>query len=159
MLKVDINLLFTVINLFILFFVIWKFLFKPVKKIIAERQKEVEAGYAEADKAKADAEETRIKLEEQLKTAESEKAEILKESRVKAGEEYDRIIAQANSEASGILEDAKKNAAEESERLKKKANEELSDLVSKAAAKIALTKEDPDTDRKLFDEFITKTGE
>ena len=35
MLRIDINLLFTVINLIIIYVIIRKLLFKPVKKIIA----------------------------------------------------------------------------------------------------------------------------
>ena len=110
MLKVDINLLFTVINLFLLFFVIWKFLFKPVKKIIAKRQEEVNAGYAEAEKAKADAEAAKASYEEQLLKAEEEKSEILKDSRIRAAKEYDKIIADAKQSASDLVEKAKKDA-------------------------------------------------
>ena len=159
MLKVDINLLFTVINLFLLFFVIWKFLFKPVKKIIAKRQEEVNAGYAEAEKAKADAEAAKTSYEEQLLKAEEEKSEILKDSRIRAAKEYDKIIADAKQSASDLVEKAKKDATEESDRIRKKAGEELGDLVSKAAAKIALTKEDPEADLRLYDDFISKSGE
>ena len=157
MLKVDINLLFTVINLFLLFFVIWKFLFKPVKKIIAKRQEEVNAGYAEAEKAKADAEAAKASYEEQLLKA--EKSEILKDSRIRAAKEYDKIIADAKQSATDLVEKAKKDATEESDRIRKKAGEELGDLVSKAAAKIALTKEDPEADLRLYDDFISKSGE
>ena len=38
MLKLDINLVFTVINLLIIYFILSKFLFKPVKNILAKRQ-------------------------------------------------------------------------------------------------------------------------
>ena len=38
MLRIDINLLFTVINLIIIYVIIRKLLFKPVKKIIAQRE-------------------------------------------------------------------------------------------------------------------------
>ncbi len=157
MLKVDINLLFTVINLFLLFFVIWKFLFKPVKKIIAKRQEEVSAQYAEAEKAKAEAEEIKSVYEGKVKAAEDEKANLLKETRTQAGNEYDRIIAEARNEADGIIAGARRDALDESERIRKKANEEIGNLVSKAAAKIALTKDDPETDRKLYEEFIART--
>lgn len=36
MLKLDINLVFTVINLLIIYFILSKFLFKPVKNILAK---------------------------------------------------------------------------------------------------------------------------
>ena len=110
MLKVDINLLFTVINLGVIFFVIWKFLFKPVKKIIAKRQEEVEGQYAKAEEAKALADEERTKYEQAMSQAEDEKNSIIKEGRAQAGSERDKIIADAKAEASDIVETAKKDA-------------------------------------------------
>ena len=144
MLKVDINLLFTVINLGVIFFVIWKFLFKPVKKIIAKRQEEVEGQYAKAEEAKALADE-------------DEKNSIIKEGREQAGAERKKIIGDARNEASNIIETAKKDAEDAKKRIMMKGAEEISELVSQAAGKIAQTKEDPEADSRLFDEFIEKT--
>ncbi len=158
MLKVDINLLFTVINLGVIFFVIWKFLFKPVKKIIAKRQEEVEGQYAKAEEAKALADEERTKYEQAMSQAEDEKNSIIKEGRAQAGSERDKIIADAKAEASDIVETAKKDAEEAKKRIMKKGAEELSELVSQAAGKIAQTKEDPEADSRLFDDFISKSG-
>lgn len=156
MLKVDINLLFTVINLGVIFFVIWKFLFKPVKKIIAKRQEEVESQYAKAEEAKALADEEKAKYEEAVSKAEEEKNSIIKEGRAQAGAERDKIIADAKNEASGIVETAKKDAEEARKRIMLKGAEELTELVSQAAGKIAQTKEDPEADSRLFDDFISK---
>ena len=55
MLKLDINLVFTVINLLIIYFILSKFLFKPVKNILAKRQEEIDKQYAEAEEAKTQA--------------------------------------------------------------------------------------------------------
>ena len=41
MLRIDINLLFTVINLIIIYVIIRKLLFKKVKNIIAQREAEI----------------------------------------------------------------------------------------------------------------------
>ena len=48
MLRIDINLLFTVINLIIIYVIIRKLLFKPVKKIIAQREAEINKQYEDA---------------------------------------------------------------------------------------------------------------
>ena len=48
--------LFTLLNTIALFLVLKKFLFKPVMKMIADRQQEIDDMYSRADKAKADAE-------------------------------------------------------------------------------------------------------
>ena len=48
MLKLDpVNLICTIVNILILFFIVWRFLFKPVRKILDARQAEIDAGYDE----------------------------------------------------------------------------------------------------------------
>ena len=48
MLKVDINLVFTIINLLVLFVAMRIFFFKPIKKIIEDRQAEADRQFEEA---------------------------------------------------------------------------------------------------------------
>ena len=50
MLRIDINLVFTIINVLLLFAIVKIFLIKPVHKILDKRRQEVEDKYAEADK-------------------------------------------------------------------------------------------------------------
>ena len=49
MLRVDINLLFTVINLLVLVYLMKKFLFKPVREVMEKRQAEIEESYKKAE--------------------------------------------------------------------------------------------------------------
>lgn len=56
MLRLDWNILFTVINLILLFIAMRVFLFKPVRKIIAARQEEADKQFAEAAASKEEAE-------------------------------------------------------------------------------------------------------
>ena len=56
MLRLDINIVFTIINLLILYVIFRVFLFKPINKIIEKRRLLVEQQFAEADDAKAQAE-------------------------------------------------------------------------------------------------------
>ena len=55
MLRLDINLLFTIINLLIWYLLIKKFLFKPVNNIIAKREEAIEGRYKEAEQEKLEA--------------------------------------------------------------------------------------------------------
>ena len=55
--------LFTLCNLVILYLVMKKLLFKPVKNMIDSRQKEVDDLYDNANRAKAEAEEMRARYE------------------------------------------------------------------------------------------------
>ena len=69
MLKLDWNLLFTIINLLILYFALKKFLFAPVCKIIDEREAKIKSELENADKAKEEAEKLKTDYEAELANA------------------------------------------------------------------------------------------
>ena len=56
MLKLDINLLYTVVNVLIMYALLRKFLFKPVQDVLDKRQKMVDDELANAQDAKTKAE-------------------------------------------------------------------------------------------------------
>ena len=69
--------LFTLCNLVILYLVMKKLLFKPVKNMIDSRQKEVDDLYDNANRAKAEAEEMRARYETRLQQANAESEALL----------------------------------------------------------------------------------
>jgi len=69
--------IFTLVNLLVLFIVMKKYLFGPVKKMIDERQQEIDDLYADANQSKADAAELKDQYETRLAEANEEKEEIL----------------------------------------------------------------------------------
>lgn len=76
--------LLTLCNMIITFAVLKKFLFKPVKKMIDDRQQEIDHLYADADNSKAQAEALQAQYAAKLKAA---------------GAEGDRIIQNATRQA------------------------------------------------------------
>ena len=56
MLKLDINLLYTVVNILVMYALLRKFLFKPVQDVLDKRQKMVDDELANAQDAKTKAE-------------------------------------------------------------------------------------------------------
>ena len=52
MLTLNLNLLYTVVNILVLFLLLRKFLYKPVMNIIAQRQKQVDDALAAAETSK-----------------------------------------------------------------------------------------------------------
>ena len=158
MLRIDLNLLWTVINVLIIFGIVKKFLLKPVNKILAARQEEIDKQYADAKAA----EENARQLEEQTKAAmngiEEQKNETLKEARGKAEEEYQRRVAEAKAEADKILSDARILADREQEKRMEQAQNQIADLVVAAAAKLVASKAGEEEDKALYDQFLAKTG-
>ena len=116
MLRIDINLLFTVINLIIIYVIIRKLLFKPVKKIIAQREAEINKQYEDAKATQDNAAALKVQYEQALSGAQEEKAAVISDARVKAGAEYDRIVTDAKTAADKLMDDARKEAVKEQEK-------------------------------------------
>jgi F-type H+-transporting ATPase subunit b len=159
MLRLDINLLFTVINLLIIYFIVRKLLFKPIKAVIAKRQEEIDAQYEGAKETEEIALELKKKYEDSLSTVASEKAAVVNEARTKASAEYDRIVSDAKKEADRLLENAKKQADAEQEKSVRQAREQIAELVVAATAKVVASGQGQDADRELYNRFLAKTGE
>ena len=106
MLDIGWNLLFTVINLVILFVAMKIFLFKPVRNIIAKRQEEADAARTEAETMAAEAKQTKAEYEKALARTAAEREEVLATARRLADEESEKILADAREEAKDIREAA-----------------------------------------------------
>ena len=159
MLRLDINLLFTVINLIIIYVIIRKLLFKPVKKIIAQRETDINKQYEDAKATQDNADALKVQYEQALSGAQEEKAAVISDARVKAGAEYDRIVADARTAADKPMDDARKEAAKEQEKTIKQAKDQIEELVVAATAKVVASGQGEAADRELYNQFLTKTGE
>lgn len=158
MLKLDINLVFTIINILILYFIVHKFLFKPVRKILDARQAEIDKQYADAKNTQDEADKAKKQYEDTLSEIDVQKTAILSETRTHASEEYDRILSEAKTEAGKIVDDARKDAAAEKQKRVQEASEQIADLVVEATAKISGSKQSSEVDRELYNQFIARAG-
>ena len=92
MLRLDINLLFTIINLLIWYLLIKKFLFKPVNNIIAKREEAIEGRYKEAEQEKLEAGQQKEKYEALQSGIQDEKAQVMKKAQEDARAAYQQIV-------------------------------------------------------------------
>lgn len=159
MLRLDWNLLFTVINILIIYFIVRKFLLAPVNKILEKRKAEVEGVYEQAGKAKDEAAALKAQYEENLVTAKAEKEETLNKARKDARTEYSRILGEAREKADEIMKEAQEAAVREREQVLEATDREIMGLVLAATAKIMNDIPDAKSDQALYDQFIAKAGD
>ncbi len=159
MLRLDINLVFTIINVLLLYAVVRIFLFKPIKKILAARQEEVEAQYAKAEEAQADAEALKEEYAKSMSGVEDQKRLAVAVARGKASREAGRIVENAKAEAETILANAQRNAEEEKQRRLQQAQEDIADMVAQVSTKLVTASDSADNDRALFDRFLEMAAE
>ena len=151
--------IFTLCNLLIVFFLMKKFLFKPVKKMIDDRQKEIDDQYADAEQSRADAAALKEQYETRLSEANAEKEAILKDAYRKAQLRDEEMLRQAQEQAAATLRRADEQIALE----KKRAMNDIKDEVSVMAVDIAsavLARDIKQSEHaELIDSFIENLGE
>lgn len=148
------HIVVTIINLLLLMLILKKFLWKPVKKVMAERQGQVDDIYRTAEESAAAAERDRQLYSEKLSQAQNEAETIVKAATQRADRLGDEIIADAKKKAA----DAMKKAENDIEQEKKKAMNDLKNEISGISVQIAESvvgrEINEDDHRKLIDSFI-----
>lgn len=146
------TMLFTWGNLIILFLLMKKFLFKPVKAVIDAREKEVNdmLDSAAADKTQAESmkDEYTKKLEEARSDAETIVSGAVRNARLKEEE----ILKEAREQASAVMQRAENQIELE----KKKALDDIKNDVSDMAVAIASKVIEKDISEKDHEEIINK---
>ena len=159
LLNVNMNVVYTIINLLILALLFKRFLFKPVDKILEERMRIIDMERDEATEARSNAEMMKHEYEARLKAHNDQVDSIISDAKEKAYEQYNEIISHANKEAEDIIDAAKSHAKVDAEREKNRILSDLSNVVVDAASKIAATAHTPETDSDLYDRFIKESME
>lgn len=157
----DINLgvvIASIINFYIFYFILKKFVFSKTQEVIEGRRKEVEIAL---EKAKAE-EKRALQLKEEHKTNmekyREEGAKLVEAFKVKADTVYSETVEDARKESMLIRERAMLDITREKQKAEKEIKTEIIDLSLRFAQK-ALEKEIDEAEHKrLIDDFITKVG-
>ena len=151
--------LFVLLNTLLIFFVAKKFLFKPVMKLIKDRQDEIDAMYSAADAAKAEAEAMESEYKEKLSQAQLTGERMVREATERGQKREEEILRQANVEAEAIMAKASADIAREKKKALNDAKDEISDIALAIAEKI-VGRELTDADHSdLVNSFIDQLGE
>ena len=151
--------LFILLNTLTIFFVAKKFLFKPVMKIITERQQEIDNLYADAGAAKEQAKQLQESYQQKLNAAQETSDRIVKEAVARGQSREEQIIRDANAQAAAIMDKASLDIAQEKKKAINDAKNEISDLAMAIAGKV-VERELKDSDQaSLIDGFIRELGD
>lgn len=153
------QIIISLANLVILFLILKKFLFKPVKKVLAERQKTLDKRYLEAEQAVTQAEENKKSWEEKMKSAEDEADAIIKTASDDAKHRGDRIVAEARDTADGIVRQAKTEAELERRKAEEGIKREIVDVSAALTEKILEREINTQDHRAMIDSFIEEIGD
>ncbi len=135
-----INLDFTIIiqfaNFFLLIFLLNLILYRPLRKMLAERQATIEGGHARAQELEPQIEEKMARYQERLQEARSKGAQARAELRAEAQEEEARLLSTARDRASEKIQQMKGRIAEEAEAARAGLKQETEAMAAEVASKV-----------------------
>ncbi len=139
------NILWTIVNLLVLYLVFKKFLYKPVMNVIEARENMVKQQFDNAKKDQDEALKLKAEYHDRLENAKTEADQIILDARARAEEEHARTLERTRDEAEHMLEKAKVDIASEQEKATQAAQAEIAKLALIAARKIVKTGDAHDT--------------
>ena len=151
--------LFTFCNMLVTFLILKKFFFKPVKKMIDDRQKEIDGLYTDADNAKKEALALEAEYRSHLDSARQERDEILRDATVRAQRREQEILENARADADAMREKARTDIAQERKKVINEIKDDISGIAIDIAAKVTEKEIDEKQHTALIEDFIRKMGD
>ncbi|MEG1993777.1 MAG: F0F1 ATP synthase subunit B [Oscillospiraceae bacterium] len=154
-----VTLIFQLGNLLILYKLVKHFLFKPVQKVLATRQGEVDKLYSEANEANASAKALREDYEKHLSEAKEEAGEIIKTATQTAQAQGDEIVAEAQKKAADLISRANAEIAQDKKKTINEIKNDISGIAMDIATKVVGREISEKDHEKLIEEFISNVGD
>lgn len=159
MIKIDINLVFTIINLLVLYVLMKRFLFGPIIKVMDERKAMIDQQFAGAKEMEDNARELQSKYEDALKSAKEESYQIMEQARKEAKIQSERTVEDTAARVDAMLAKAQEDIRNERENAMRQMESDVASLAMEAAAKIIGKNNGTDQDLSLYDQFLEEAGD
>lgn len=158
MLKLDINMVFNIINILILYLLMKKFLFGPINKIMEKRKKSIEDSLATAEDKNNEALKLKKQYEDHLANAEEQAAIIINEAKEKALVEHNKQIQQTKEEIAKMIEEANKSIELERKKATIEIQADITQIALAAASKVIKKNVDDSINTHLINDFLHEVG-
>lgn len=146
-------------NLFIQILLIKKFLFKPIREVLAKRQAKADEEIRLAEEAKTEANNIKAEYEQNMLEAREKANDILETAQKNATAKSESIIKDANAQAVAIKAKAEADIAQERRKAVNELKGEIGSMAMEIAGKVIEREISEEDHAKLIDEFIENVGD
>ena len=153
------QILISLANLLLIFLILKKLLWKPVKKVMQQRRDMVDKQFADAAAAEAKANEDKAQWAEKLATADDEAAARIADADETARRHGERVIAEAKDKAAGIIRQAEAEAELERQKATASIRDEIADVSAELAQKMLEREISVDDHRAMIASFLDEVGD
>jgi F-type H+-transporting ATPase subunit b len=145
-------------NFVVFLAIIWTFAFKPIQRMLAERQSRIEQGLRDAEQARKDRESAEAERVAALQEARREANDILARAQKVAQDSRDADIAATKAELERLRERAAAEIDGEKQRAITELRGEVADLALRAAGRVVGETVSTERERRLVEEFLAEAG-
>ena len=153
------QILISLANLLLIFLILKKLLWKPVQKVMKQRQDMVDKQFAEAADAQAHANADKAQWAEKLAGADDEAKARIAAADEAARRHGERVVAEAKDKAQGILRQAEAEAQLEREKATASIRDEIADVSAELAEKMLEREISVDDHRAMIASFLDEVGD
>ena len=146
-------------NLLLIFWIVKRFLFKPVRNVLEKRQAELDHRYAAAEQAQSQADANRAAWEQTLQGAGAQADAMIRDAAAVAKHRAEQIVGDADERARIIVSEAKSSAELERKRAEDSIRREIVETATALAEKMLEREVKQEDHRELIDAFIERVGE
>ena len=147
-------MVWTVIAFGITFFVLRRFAFGPIQRLIDQRRDRIREALDEADKARTEARELRELTAQERQQAKADRESLLEESRRQAQALFQQAREKADDDLRERLAKNQEELEAENRRVQAQIRRDVVELTLLAAEKVTGKTLDADDQRRLIDETI-----
>ncbi|GHT44670.1 ATP synthase subunit b [Endomicrobiia bacterium] len=151
--------LFQIINFLVIVFVLKKFLYTPLKRILDERKNKIDQSLRDAESAKIALENAGEEKKKILLEAKSSADKLAASAKISIDEAKEKAVAEAKQRSEQILDDAKYKAVEEFENMNKQIGKMSLDISGKVISKVLSDLFTDDEKQKLMTRALEKIDE
>jgi len=147
---------FQIVNFLLLLYLLNRFLFKRVLRMLDDRQSRISQGLEDAETAARDRELARAEREAALAEARREAEAMVQRAAKTAEVTSAEILAEAKASAEQITTRAREEISAEKDRALAEIRGEVADLALEAAGKLIGAEMDAPTQRRLVKQFLSE---
>ena len=143
-----------IITFLILLFLLWRYVYPPIRDQIRRRQSEIDRAIDEAQKTRSEARELLAEYRRQIEEARGEARRILDEARKQGEAQRERTKREAREEGERIIERAREEIGRERDAALRDVRREVADMVILTSERIIGQELDRDGHERLISDAL-----
>ena len=143
-----------IVTFVLLLFLLWRYVYPPIRDQILRRQSEIDRAIDEAQKTRAEARELLAEYRRQIEEARGESRRILEEGRKQAEAQRERTKKEAREEGDRIIQRAREEIERERDAALRDVRREVADMVILTSERVIGQELDRDGHERLISDAL-----